>query len=258
MINVDTVYQKVLTLSNKEQRGYITPQEFNLLADKAQLEIINDYFHKIKTSHLKPKNYSENSDELEMVREKMGHIRTRQEGIALTIDDNIDKATLQLPTDIYMLATIHTAHEFDTNGEMSYQGGHEVTEVDKPQLLNMLRNPLLRPTKSRPVYIRQDNLFSNNTNVQQITVEVHPGNIDATGVDIEYWVKPEKPNWGYVIVNQKALYNFNTSTNFSLHPSEEEPLVMRILQLAGVTMEKLQLQQSVMVDQQQTKQNQNS
>ena len=52
MINVDTVYQKVLTLSNKEQRGYITPQEFNLLADKAQLEIINDYFHKIKTKRL--------------------------------------------------------------------------------------------------------------------------------------------------------------------------------------------------------------
>ena len=43
-ISVDTVYQRVLALANKEQRGYITPQEFNLLADKAQLEIINDYF----------------------------------------------------------------------------------------------------------------------------------------------------------------------------------------------------------------------
>ena len=35
-ISIDTVYQKVLALANKEQRGYITPQEFNLLADKAQ------------------------------------------------------------------------------------------------------------------------------------------------------------------------------------------------------------------------------
>ena len=31
-INVDTVYQTVLALANKEQRGYITPQEFNLIS----------------------------------------------------------------------------------------------------------------------------------------------------------------------------------------------------------------------------------
>ena len=50
MININTVYQKVLVLANKEQRGYITPQEFNLLADKAQMEIINNYFHELKTA----------------------------------------------------------------------------------------------------------------------------------------------------------------------------------------------------------------
>ena len=48
MVNIDTVYQTVLALANKEQRGYITPQEFNLFADKAQNEIFNNYFHKIK------------------------------------------------------------------------------------------------------------------------------------------------------------------------------------------------------------------
>ena len=44
-ISVDTVYQKVLAMANKEQRGYITPQEFNLLADKVQLEIFESYFN---------------------------------------------------------------------------------------------------------------------------------------------------------------------------------------------------------------------
>ena len=28
-VNIDTVYQRVLAIANKEQRGYITPQEFN-------------------------------------------------------------------------------------------------------------------------------------------------------------------------------------------------------------------------------------
>ena len=36
-VSVDRVYQKVLALANKEQRGYITPQEFNLFADHAQM-----------------------------------------------------------------------------------------------------------------------------------------------------------------------------------------------------------------------------
>ena len=40
-VNIDTVYQKVLAIANKEQRGYITPQEFNLYANLAQQERIH-------------------------------------------------------------------------------------------------------------------------------------------------------------------------------------------------------------------------
>ena len=38
-VSIDTVYQRVLAIANKEQRGYITPQEYNLLANQAQLEL---------------------------------------------------------------------------------------------------------------------------------------------------------------------------------------------------------------------------
>jgi hypothetical protein len=44
-ISVDTIYQRVLALANKEQRGYITPQEFNLLANQAQMSIFESYFY---------------------------------------------------------------------------------------------------------------------------------------------------------------------------------------------------------------------
>ena len=47
MVKVDDVYQKVLALANKEQRGYITPQEFNLFADQAQMDIFEQYFYDI-------------------------------------------------------------------------------------------------------------------------------------------------------------------------------------------------------------------
>ena len=43
-INVNTVYNTVLAILNKEQRGYITPDEFNKLATQVQLEIFEGYF----------------------------------------------------------------------------------------------------------------------------------------------------------------------------------------------------------------------
>ena len=43
-INVNTVYQTVLLILNKEQRGYITPTEFNSIGTQVQLEIFEKYF----------------------------------------------------------------------------------------------------------------------------------------------------------------------------------------------------------------------
>ena len=44
MVNVNTVYQTVLLILNKEQRGYMTPQEFNSVAAQVQLQIFEQYF----------------------------------------------------------------------------------------------------------------------------------------------------------------------------------------------------------------------
>ena len=48
--------------------------------------------------------------------------------------------------------------------------------------------------------------------------------------------KPASPNWAYVVVSGKALYNMNASVDFELHDSEESNLVYRILTLAGITL----------------------
>ena len=48
----NAIYQKILTLANKEQRGYVTPQEFNLFADRAQNEIYENYFHQLNTHQI--------------------------------------------------------------------------------------------------------------------------------------------------------------------------------------------------------------
>ena len=58
-INVDQVYKTVLLIINKEQRGYLTPNEFNKLATQVQLDILNSYFQTIYQQLRAPQNESE-------------------------------------------------------------------------------------------------------------------------------------------------------------------------------------------------------
>jgi len=49
---------------------------------------------------------------------------------------------------------------------------------------------------------------------------------------------PAKAEWGYVVVNERALYNAARATDFELHISEETNLVNKILELAGIILNK--------------------
>ena len=71
MVNIDTVYQKVLAIANKEQRGYITPQEFNLFADYAQKDIFEKYFYDVNQFKRVPGNSTDYSNMLNNLEEKI-------------------------------------------------------------------------------------------------------------------------------------------------------------------------------------------
>ena len=74
-VSVDTVYQRVLAILNKEQRGYLTPQEFNLFANQAQLDIFEQYFYDINQFGRVPGNDTEFSDMLNKRKNK--HLRKK-------------------------------------------------------------------------------------------------------------------------------------------------------------------------------------
>ena len=78
----------------------------------------------------------------------------------------------------------------------------------------------------------------------------------ATDVSIETIVgRPSLVSWGYIVVNEEALYNAAASRNFQLHHSEQPDLVIKILALAGVSMEDEKLfQASSALDGQNTQQ----
>ena len=86
MVNIDTVYQRVLALANKEQRGYITPQEFNLFANQAQMDIFEQYFYDINQFGRVPGNNKPHSDPLDILEDKLDIFHTT---LNLSESDNI-------------------------------------------------------------------------------------------------------------------------------------------------------------------------
>ena len=142
----------------------------------------------------------------------------------------------------------------------------EVVEVDNHILLEMLQNPLTTPTYKRPVYVNSYQKVSTPPTPKPMWIKLYPFSKNDNDkafhqgdiINIDYWRIPQKPLWGYVVVNGKALYNTSTSKNILLHPSEEEPIITRILELAGIVIDKLQITQAAASDKMNTMQTQNS
>jgi len=208
-ISVDTVYQRVLALANKEQRGYITPQEFNLFANQAQLDIFEQYFFDINQFNRAPGNATEYSDITTMLNEKISLFKDRA-------NPTYTNGFFPLPSDLYRLGTVHY-------GAGTFDDKVEAVEVNYSDLPYLKSSPLISPTTSRPMFAQEEN-----------GLEIFPTSI-TSGITLTYIKKPHSVKWGYVVLNDKALYNANTSINFELHPSEETELVFKILSLCGIS-----------------------
>jgi hypothetical protein len=207
MVNIDTVYQRVLAIANKEQRGYITPQEFNLFANQAQMEIFEQYFYDENQFERVPGNSTEYSDMLDLLKEKIAIFKISSI-IPLSSGQGI------LPMSMYRLGNIYN----------SFYGNYKIEQVDENELAN-IQNSIIKPTIKKPVFITGNN---------QITV--HPISSSIAQVKITYIKKPTPVNWGYSVVDEHALHYPFDSIDFELHASEEASLVMKILVLAGITL----------------------
>ena len=206
MINVDTVYQRVLALANKEQRGYVTPLEFNLLANQAQLDIFEQYFYDINQFAVIDDIGSEYSDAVDMIEEKISIFETSGTVVGGST----------LPSTLYKIGTV-------------IFNGNEVEQIEQKKFLYVNSSPLTTPTNNRPIYTRNGNI---------ITVYGDNGSIITSGVTCNFIKQPNSVAWGYNVVADKALYNAGTSVNFELHNSEETKLVIKILELAGIVINK--------------------
>ena len=212
-VSVDTVYQRVLSILNKEQRGYVTPQEFNLFANQAQMDLFEQYFYDINQFGRMHGNDTEFSDMLNILNEKINIFEVTA---AMT---HAGSGVWTVPANLYRIGTI-------------IYNNTEVERINQNEFLYINKSPLTKPSNDRPVFVASSNGY-----------KVYGTAPLESGVTCNYIKRPATAEWAYTAVNGVAQYNASNATNFELHPSEETELVMKILELAGISTKKLQIYQ---------------
>jgi len=217
MISIDTVYQRVLAILNKEQRGYITPQEFNLKANQAQLEIFEQYFYNLQQFKRMRDNNTEYSNMVKLIDEKIS--KFKKSG-AMTFSSG----SFLMPSGLHKLGTV-------------IYNNTEIERVDAKEVLYLNQSPLAAPTTTHPIYV--ENIDNSS---ESWGIKVYPTSI-ISGVTCSYVRRPNAAVWGYTEVGGNALYNASNSTNFELHESEEAQLVIKILSYSGIIIRELDITQ---------------
>jgi hypothetical protein len=212
-VNIDTIYQRVLALANKEQRGYITPQEFNLFANQAQMDIFEQYFYDIKQFNRASGNDTEFSDPLHVLNEKMSIFEVERDNIWT---ESILGTNMVLPEEVYRLGTVRV-------------GQNQVEMLTSKEFDAVRISPLTSPSLSRPIAYTAGNKL--NIAIGSDTYV----NAVSANINMSYIRKPNKVSWGYIVVNDKAMYDPTNTVNFELHNSEQGELTGRILAFAGIT-----------------------
>ena len=214
-ISVDTVYRTVLLIINKEQRGYITPDEFNKTAAQVQLEIFNEYFESLNQQIRIPDNDTEYADRVKNLQEKIAIFQT--DGACTPTAGGFD---IPAVTDFYKLGTV------------IYNDDKEVQYVQPNELLELNLSPITKPSEYWPIYTYKD-----------FIIKVYPTTI-TTGITCTYVRKPANPVWNFVLgTNQQYIYDAASSVQFELHPIEQTNLITRILLYSGIVIKDPQIVQ---------------
>lgn len=247
-ISIDTVYQRVLALANKEQRGYITPQEFNLHANQAQLDIFEQYFYDLaaKTAQTQRSNDPQNpgvnnalapdfGDTVNILREKLSIYK----GTDVALDYVAANQSYRLPaltnSTIYRTGRLYYS---GTGGSSIPIKLIEQTDIQSIHDMYSAKKNSRWHIADDPDFFYTENLDGSFSLYKEDTTPPNPVAV-ATQLKVEVIATiPPEVKWAYVVVNEKALYDANNSVDFTMHRSEETNLVIKILELAGVTINK--------------------
>ena len=225
-INVNTVYQTVLMILNKEQRGYMTPTEFNKVSTQVQLEIFEKYFDDLNQQLRIPQADTDYADRQENIDEKLAIFKTFGDAIYTTVGG---LSYFVLPTS----DTYGDVVSFYRLGNVLYNDEKVVQRLDRHEFYYANQSRLTKPSTINPAYLYENQkLFIKPTGI-----------IDKIKVD--YIRKPNNVEWTFTTGNLGQYQNNSlTSVDFELHESEQTEVVLKVLLYAGIVIRDPQIVQA--------------
>jgi len=223
-ISVNAVYRTVLSIMNKEGRGYLTPDQFNKIGAQVQLDLLEKSFFDYNRAMNRKKSFVVNDEYGDLPR----NIKEKIDILSKEATLSISNGSSTLPVDLYRIINI-------TSGSRTIN----LQEVKKSELSYINASKLTKPSLDYPVYYLES--LSANTNNQEtassstINTNIKFLPTTLTSAQIDYVKIPQEPKWGFVRTDNNAYdYQPASSYDFELHKSEQVNLVIKILAHAGV------------------------
>lgn len=231
---IDNVRNTVLSIISKDNRGYITPEEFNLFAKQAQMEIFEGYMYDYNNA-ISKQNARMINDGYANVLNKLEEAIDIFRPVPSTLTYNALSLNYALPDDIFLINSVIY---------------NNTTKVEKApyNILNLLSSNMTAPTATYPVYTQGAN-----------KIKVYPTSI-ITNIKLDYIRIPADPKWTWsVLSGGEPLFNQGAADykDFELPPVDEPRLVVKILQYAGISIREAEVVQAAKAEEVQDKQEKN-
>ena len=213
-MTIDELYQYVQFAANKEQRGYVKPSEFNMLATRAQIDVIQDRYGK----HTRGGQVANSKKQTHSVLDDI-------EGAVTTATLTYSASTNRwsYPTDfLHFMTLVHNENSVDLSTQ--------------DQLRNKLSSSLLPPTINNPIAVMDKNGFDIYTSPS--TSGIQTGTVKLTYIQV-----PTAPNWGFQLVNNIYVHDGSSSNTvqLSLGESTHMEIANRILGYIGINLREADL-----------------
>tara|TARA_R110002020_G_scaffold33402_7_gene101738 strand:- start:1748 stop:2494 length:747 start_codon:yes stop_codon:yes gene_type:complete len=230
MVSINDVRETVLAICNKNNYGYISPDDFNLYAEQAQLDVFNEFMDRYNYYINLENQHTSGSDLADLAEGAREDIEMFMTGGALTPDAQAGQYFLfNAPDNWYHINIIN----FEPQPILNPNVLVEVQKSSRVDVSRLLNSNLTAPTKTYPVYV-MGNADTNNTNG---TIAIAPNTIqtDVSAIYIRY---PKKPYWDFVnLVSGEPMFdpNSNLTQDFEVAADQESKLVDKILEKAGLS-----------------------
>ena len=221
-INVNNVYRTVLLILNQEQRGYITPDEFNKTATQVQLDIFERYFEdlnqqlRVTQADFDYSNRQVDVDDKISNFKCIGSCNYGPNSFALPVTDDLTNSTI-----VYNDNPTASQFAFYRLGTVTYND-IEVQRLQRVDFYNIDRSDLTAPSFNFPVYLYESGKLS-----------IKPAGI-INNVKATFLRKPKNVVWNFNSTTGNYVYDSSTSVDFELNSSEQTNVITRILLYAGI------------------------